>query len=80
MGGEAGEPKYIPSPCGNVGMDILSVGSSTGGFGCFTYPRIDTTRKVEGWGSVYLLFDYDGVPPLDFPPNLTTHFRLKLTS
>ncbi len=66
FGGYAAEPHYIPAPCGAAFMDILSVGSSTGGFGCFTQPRIDTTRVVEGWGSVYHLFDYDGVPPLEY--------------
>ncbi|WKZ76927.1 MAG: hypothetical protein QY319_07185 [Candidatus Kapaibacterium sp.] len=63
VGGETSRPKYIVSPCGAAGMNMLSVPTSTGGFGCFTYPRIDTTRQVIGWGSAYIPFDYDGVPP-----------------
>ncbi|RPI64874.1 MAG: hypothetical protein EHM43_13320, partial [Ignavibacteriae bacterium] len=66
IGGDAGPPKFVPAPCGVEDMDILFVGSSTGGFGCFTKPKIDTLRTVEGWSSVYIPFDYDGVPPLEY--------------
>jgi len=59
-------PKYIPSPCGASSFDILSVGSSTGGAQFFTWPRIDTNRMVEGWGNVYIPFDYDGVSPIEY--------------
>lgn len=66
IGGSVGPPEYTPSPCGVAGMGVLSVGSSALGFACFTYPRIDTTKPVEGWGWSYLPFDYDGIPPLEY--------------
>jgi hypothetical protein len=66
IGGDVGRPKYIPAPCAAEGRDILSIGSSIGGFGCFTNPRIDTSQPVLGWSSVHILFDYDGIAPLEY--------------
>lgn len=67
IGGQATEPHYIPGPCDNPGMDILTVGTSTGGRQFFTQPRIDTMApQPEGWGSAYMPIDYDGVPPLEY--------------
>ncbi|WKZ78402.1 MAG: hypothetical protein QY319_03045 [Candidatus Kapaibacterium sp.] len=66
VGGNAGPPLYLVSPCGVGGMNILAVPTTSGGFGCFTYPRIDTTRPVIGWSASFDLFDYDGIPPKEY--------------
>ena len=69
LSGSAGAPKFVASPCGVDGMSMLLVGSSGGGFSCYTEPRIDTQRAVEGWGSAYIPIDYDGIPPLEYMTN-----------
>lgn len=65
-GRSVGPPKYVESPCEADGRSILFAGSSTGGFSCYTQPRIDTTQPVTGWSSVYIPFDYDGKEPLEY--------------
>ncbi len=66
VSGRAGVPKVVISPCSVNGMSMLMVGSPGGGFSCYTEPRIDTQRVVEGWGNAYIPIDYDGIPPLEY--------------
>ena len=66
VSGSAGAPWYVSSPCGAGGAAMLMVASSRGGFSCYTEPRIDTQRVVEGWGNAYIPIDYDGIPPLEY--------------
>jgi len=66
IGGSVGTPHFIPSPCGIVGRDVLSVGSSTGGLQLYTQPRIDTTaQSPRGLGLSFIPIDYDGVSPFE---------------
>jgi len=66
IGGSVSAPWYIPNPCGQLGLDQLSIASSTGGRGFTTRPRIDTSRpEVTGLGLSHMSIDYDGTLPLE---------------
>lgn len=64
--GHGGSVKYLPKPCDVEGMDILSFATTKAGRSYFTQPRIDTNGTTTNWGSSYIRFDYDGIPPLEY--------------
>jgi hypothetical protein len=60
-------PLYIRQPCGATGRSMLLAGSSNASRSFWTEPRIDTSQHgVLGWGDYNLLYDYDGVDPLEY--------------
>lgn len=64
--GHGGSVKYLPKPCDVEGMDILSFATTKAGRSYYTQPRIDTNGPTTNWGSSYIRFDYDGIPPLEY--------------